>query len=271
LDQAIARVTFREGDAVFTREIFSSAPSQALVVRLTGNNTYSGLTTVADGGLAVNGSIPGDVFVWGGVLGGSGRIGGSVLNQAIVSPGNSPGTLTIAGDYSQAASGFLVIQVASASVYDRLLVGGQAHLDGGVLIQYLNGFQFKRGDTFNFLTAAGGIFGQFSQIVFPSNTMFGVGLEYTADGVALVPIQFSFARSFSGLTPNQQAVAKALDKVVNDPKVAKLVDQIDSLLLDAGVTVQINARVGVYAFYTGDLGRQNYSSNSVLGGVKMSF
>ena len=45
----------------------------------------------------------------------------------------------------------------------------------------------------------------------------------------------------------------------------------DSLLLDAGVTVQLTARVGVYAFYTGDLGRQNYSSNSVNGGVQMSF
>jgi len=45
----------------------------------------------------------------------------------------------------------------------------------------------------------------------------------------------------------------------------------DSLLLDAGVTVQLTARVGVYSFYTGDLGRQNYSSHSVNGGVQMSF
>ena len=37
LDNAIARVSFRQGDAVFTREIFSSAPAQVLIVRLTCN------------------------------------------------------------------------------------------------------------------------------------------------------------------------------------------------------------------------------------------
>ena len=35
LDTAIARVHYRSGDATFTREVFSSAPDQALVVRLT--------------------------------------------------------------------------------------------------------------------------------------------------------------------------------------------------------------------------------------------
>ena len=45
----------------------------------------------------------------------------------------------------------------------------------------------------------------------------------------------------------------------------------DSVLLDAGVTVQLTSRVGVYAFYTGNLGCQNYSSHGVNGGVQMSF
>lgn len=35
LDDAVARVSFRSGDAVFTREIFSSVPDQVIVVRLT--------------------------------------------------------------------------------------------------------------------------------------------------------------------------------------------------------------------------------------------
>lgn len=45
----------------------------------------------------------------------------------------------------------------------------------------------------------------------------------------------------------------------------------DSLLLDAGVTVQLNPRLGVYAFYTGDLGRGDFSSQSVNGGVRVNF
>jgi alpha-L-fucosidase 2 len=35
LDEAVARVSFRSGDAVFTREVFSSVPDQVIVVRLT--------------------------------------------------------------------------------------------------------------------------------------------------------------------------------------------------------------------------------------------
>ncbi|MCX6967852.1 MAG: glycoside hydrolase family 95 protein [Verrucomicrobia bacterium] len=35
LDQATARVTYRDGDAVFTRELFCSAPNQVFIVRLT--------------------------------------------------------------------------------------------------------------------------------------------------------------------------------------------------------------------------------------------
>jgi len=35
LDRAVARVSYRVGDATFTREIFSSAPDQSIVVRLT--------------------------------------------------------------------------------------------------------------------------------------------------------------------------------------------------------------------------------------------
>lgn len=200
---------------------------------LTGSNSYTGLTTVADGALLVNGSVAGDVFVWGGYLGGSGTIGGSVLNQGIVGPGNSPGTLTIAGDYSQSSTGFLVIQIASTSVFDHLAVSGQASLDGGVLVQCLDGFKLQRGDTFSFLTAAGGITGQFSEVVFPAGSLLGLNLSQDNGIVTLVTVQGSFANDVPNLTPNEKAVAHALDKVVNSSRVAKLVDALDSYSLAA--------------------------------------
>ena len=198
---------------------------------LTGNNTYTGLTTVANGLLAVNGSVAGDVFVWGGVLGGSGVIGGSVLNQSVVSPGNSPGTLTVAGDYAQSSAGYLLIQLASPTVFDRLIVGGQASLDGGVAVQFYHGFLPKKGESFVFLTAAGGIDGKFSQLVFPSGTLLYFGLEYQPNSVILDVLQGSFAKDVPNLTPNERAVGAALDKVVNSKQVSGLVDKLDSLSL----------------------------------------
>jgi alpha-L-fucosidase 2 len=47
LDTAVSRVTYRGGDAVFTREAFASAPDQAVVVRLTCTQPGSLTLTVA--------------------------------------------------------------------------------------------------------------------------------------------------------------------------------------------------------------------------------
>jgi outer membrane autotransporter protein len=45
----------------------------------------------------------------------------------------------------------------------------------------------------------------------------------------------------------------------------------DSLLLNVGVSVQLTPRVGVFGYYTGDLGRENYDVHSISGGFRISF
>ncbi len=45
----------------------------------------------------------------------------------------------------------------------------------------------------------------------------------------------------------------------------------DSVLIDAGATVQVSPTVSVFAYYTGEIGRTNYSSNAVNGGFRISF
>ncbi|MBY3186645.1 autotransporter outer membrane beta-barrel domain-containing protein [Rhizobium laguerreae] len=94
---------------------------------LSGVNTYSGATTVGGGRLAVNGSITSPVTTSGaGILGGTGTIFGDVSNAGVVAPGNSIGTLTIAGNYT-GTGGTLEIESVlggDASPSDRLVVTG---------------------------------------------------------------------------------------------------------------------------------------------------
>jgi YVTN family beta-propeller protein/autotransporter-associated beta strand protein len=45
----------------------------------------------------------------------------------------------------------------------------------------------------------------------------------------------------------------------------------DSLLLDAGVSVLWSDRISTYVYYDGDLARTNYQSNSVTGGIRITF
>lgn len=66
----------------------------------------------------------------------SGLINGNVTNNGTVNPGNSPGTLSINGDFTQTSSGTLQIEIASSSVFDRLVVSGNAALAG--TLQALN-------------------------------------------------------------------------------------------------------------------------------------
>ncbi|MCQ1851203.1 autotransporter family protein [Neorhizobium galegae] len=109
---------------------------------LSGVNTYSGATTVSGGRLAVNGSITSPVTTSGtGILGGTGTIFGDVTNAGVVAPGNSIGTLTIAGNYT-GAGGTLAIETVlggDASPTDRLVVTGNTAGTTNVTVVNLGG------------------------------------------------------------------------------------------------------------------------------------
>lgn len=102
------------------------------------------------------GEVKGNVFLGaGGTLKGDGLIIGNVSNSGgIVSPGNSPGTLHINGNYSQ-NGGVLVIEIAGPSVFDMLDVTGTAVLDN-VLIRFTftGGYGPSAGDQFDFFKAS---------------------------------------------------------------------------------------------------------------------
>ncbi len=133
-------------------------------VTLSATNTFLGMTKIQGGTLEVKGSLISPVIVFPlTFLQGMGTVG-TVQNSGTVSPGSSIGTLIITGDYTQAASGSLVIEIDDDPLAsDLLLISGTANLDGSVILNPLPGF-YEAGTTYTFLTASA-ISGQFAQLL----------------------------------------------------------------------------------------------------------
>jgi autotransporter-associated beta strand protein len=180
---------------------------------LSGTNTYVGPTTVNGGTLVVNGSLAGVVTInAGATLGGSGTIsGGSVVVAGTVAPGNSIGTLTVAGAYTQ--TGTYIVEANSAGQSDRINVGGVATLTGGsVSVQAASG-HYQRSTTYTILSATGGLGGTtFTGGVTSNFAFLTPSLSYTATDVLLTLLSSDTAFQSGAQTPNQRAVGAVLDR-----------------------------------------------------------
>jgi autotransporter-associated beta strand protein len=123
-------------------QVSSFTKTGAGVMVLTGTNTYTGLTKVSSGTLAVNGSIAGNLQVdAGATLKGSGIIAGDATISGTHSPGNSPGIQTFGGNLTYQPGSSMVWQLAanttanSPLAYDQVMVGGNLAFNGGTTLQ----------------------------------------------------------------------------------------------------------------------------------------
>ncbi|EIP97407.1 outer membrane autotransporter barrel domain-containing protein [Opitutaceae bacterium TAV1] len=123
---------------------------------LTGDNRYTGSTTIAAGTLRIDGdqsAATGAVTVRsGGTLGGNGIVGGDVTVEdgGTLAPGGEPGTLTLLGDLTLAADARLAYQFGQANVpggplNDLTLVGGDLVLAGTIDVTLTPGGSFDPG------------------------------------------------------------------------------------------------------------------------------
>ena len=182
---------------------------------LTAFNTYTGATTVNGGALIVNGSIAASSLLEvnsGGFVGGTGTLPTTQINNGgTISPGNSIGTIAVAGNLSFAPGSFYAVEVSPTSS-DRIVVNGAARLRGTVL----SSFEIARGfqKSYTILSAAGGVSGTFDALRTAGLPSFvTANLGYTPNlvtlnltlGLALLP----------GLSGNQANVAAGIDSSFN--------------------------------------------------------
>ncbi|CAN5798354.1 autotransporter domain-containing protein [soil metagenome] len=150
-------------------------------------------------------------------LKGHGVILGNVLNHGDVAPGNSPGTLTIQGNYTQSSSGSLDIEIASPTVLDQLIVSGRASLAGTLNIISYHGYKLEFGQQYTFLQA-GSVSGGFDSITAPS----GFRGRILENGSTLTLVIAPQSYTQLAVTQNQKNVGQALNSYISATKGDKL-------------------------------------------------
>jgi outer membrane autotransporter protein len=156
---------------------------------LSGSSSYSGATAVNAGTLIVNGSIANSAVAVnsGGTLAGTGTVGATtIMSGGTFAPGNSPGTMTIAGNLAFQSGALYLVQVnPSTASSANVTAGGSATLAGTVQAAFASGSYVTR--TYTIVSAAGGLNGTTFNTLSTTNLPAGftASLSYTATNAIL--------------------------------------------------------------------------------------
>ncbi len=124
----------------------------------------NGSLIINDGGAV---SATNGVTIWstGSLSGNGGTIEGDVINYGLISPGNSPGVLTITGDLTLESDSVLLMEIFGPTAYDQLIIGGN-FVAGGILELDFGGYMPEFDVPYDLFQVAGGMSGDFSEIKF---------------------------------------------------------------------------------------------------------
>ena len=180
---------------------------------LTGDSTaFTGATSVAAGTLAVNGKLGGTLTIGAaGRLQGNGRVGDTTISGT-VAPGNSIGTLQVAGNIAFNPGSVYEVEIDAAGRSDQIVASGTATLGGGT-VQVVAGLgDYAASTRYTILTANGGRIGEFGGVA--SNLAFlSPSLAYDANYAYLTMARNQVGFDNAGVTPNQTATGAAADRL----------------------------------------------------------
>ena len=186
---------------------------------LTGDNhTFAGTTNVTSGTLMVgelgneNASLGGNVAIAAaGTLRGHGLIGGDVVNEGMLAPGGTIGTLSIHGNYTQNANGALVIEVSPNSA-SQLKVNGTATLGGTLRLLYDPGSYSARSYAILTANAINGRFGSVSSVTSTGANLNGLtqSVTYSASEIDLLLAQLAVTSTPITIAPRDTSIYTAL-------------------------------------------------------------
>ena len=127
--------------------------NEAKTIQLDGNKPDESVIVKKGETVLLNGSRSYVTVREGGVFGGDATVKGLYVS-GIVAPGNSPGKITVLGDFSLENTGVYKAEILNKDHYDQI-VAHDVYLNGSLDLTYLAGGVIKKGDTFTIVSNNG--------------------------------------------------------------------------------------------------------------------
>ena len=234
-----------------------------------------GNVNVRSGKVRVNGYLYANVMfniLFGGGLAGNANLACPTFDNAgMVSPGNSIGTITVQGDYTQQESGILEIELDDEGNNDKLNVNGTATLGGRLSIlpyagSYTDGAEYA-------VVAATTVSGTFASVV-DNSARFSFTPNYSTTEVSITLVQEATFEQLA-VSTRGSAVAAVFDTANPTGDMKDIVEELDSLstvelgkafeaLTPAPQSTNIQTSASADSLFSGaaeDFMAEGYSSN----------
>lgn len=223
-----AGTTYLTGATVTIDRLSIRAAAAGLNIR-SGARLNTEISSFLDlGSFTVNGIFaPSRLTVAGGLLTGTGSIlttapsgAGLLINGGVLTPGTSPtvssaGTMAITGNTAFALAGVYGVDLASASLADRINITGALQLGGGLAVSSLGSYIPTFGTQWTIANASAGVTGSFSAIASNLPGVLRPQVATVGNNVILSIIALPYANAGNYESPEQIEVATTLDHIRN--------------------------------------------------------
>lgn len=163
-------------------------------------------------------------------FGSAGTVNGNLTVAGTLSPGASPGTMTVNGNVALQGGSVSLFEL-TPSVSDKLVVNGTVSIASGATLQIVTSGTLRAGVSYDLVVASGGITGGYSTVLKP-DSLFGFVVQ-RADRVQLLG-QFLGDAAFSPQIA--RSIAYANTTLVAQPATSALFAAVPALLTASGAS-----------------------------------
>ncbi|MDB5686177.1 MAG: autotransporter outer rane beta-barrel protein, partial [Rhizorhabdus sp.] len=166
----------------------------------------------------------------GAIFGSAGNVTGNIAVAGTLSPGASPGTMTVTGNVALATGSTTLFEI-TPTVTDKLLISGTLNIASGATLSLTGDRPLTPGSTLDLIVADGGISGSFSTIAKPAS-IFG----FVAQRGNRIQLLGQFANSDLFAASARRSIEYVNGVLTGGTATAGLLNALPSLLTASGTS-----------------------------------